>query len=329
MVCIKAASDLRRHKDEALADDTSTHIRAFLQAVRALIGDRLAAVTTELDDHITDRLPVTPAPEGRCVEREVLWPGKMLRSRLAGYLSAVEELAVPLETLHRSCAAVELVHTASLCHDDVIDRAVLRRGRPALWQTDGPSGAVLTGDLILCEAIELMMNTEGGRHLPGLLNKIREVVIAEIDQEIVLRGKEVPVEASANLARRKTGSLFAFLSGLCGDGDPALVKVLTESGYSLGAAYQLADDLADVHGDEQELGKTLGTDARRRKTTLAQKGAEGRRQIHAILRRECHRAIQATKAWPGVQAALALYVTEELRPAMRQFDSEVQVDVSL
>ena len=114
---------------------------------------------------------------GLAEHAEGLKPGKMLRTRLAARMFESGAVKIASDTLHAVCAATELAHTASLCHDDVVDNALIRRSMPTLWQSAGPSGAILIGDLLLCEAINLIMAADDGRFLPAYVAKVQEVVL--------------------------------------------------------------------------------------------------------------------------------------------------------
>ncbi len=282
---------------------------SFLSAVRQQVVARVEAVVAEL---------------GQAPGLGQLLPGKMLRTRLTAHLAG-EPDSPAAETLCEACAAIELVHTASLCHDDVIDNGLLRRGRPAIWQATGASGAVLVGDLILCEAIDLIMAVDNGRYLSIFIGNVREVVAAEAEQEVVLRGRPLDEETCLRLARGKTGPLFAFLGGLCGGGDAELSAVLTEAGYRIGTAYQLADDLMDVCGDEGSAGKTLGTDERRRKFTFPRIAGQGREGTRRHVGRLCGSAVELLAPWPGMQAALGRFMVDDLQPVFARFDSRLDL----
>ncbi len=244
---------------ETAPPESPADVRPALEAQAFLEGARLQIDACLADAARAAGLPVRPSQ---------LLPGKMLRTRMAARLST--RLTVPVETLQHVCAAVELTHTASLCHDDVIDNALVRRGQPALWRASSRSGAVLLGDLLLCEAMGLLTGTDGGRLVRPFLAKLRETCAAEAEQELRLRGREVGRDVCLRIARGKTGPLFAFVGLAAGGADAALSAALEEAGYRVGTAYQLADDLLDVEGCEEAAGKTLGTDVARRKFTLAQ-----------------------------------------------------------
>jgi geranylgeranyl pyrophosphate synthase len=284
--------------DEAAARESG----AFLTGARRLIARRVGRAVgfaTLTEDDV-----------------EQLLPGKMLRSRLAARLIASGATSVDRVTLRHACAATELVHTASLCHDDVVDNAVIRRARPALWQTTGPSAAILIGDLLLCEALELVLEVESGRLMPAFVAKVREVIRTEAEQELLLRGRPVDEAGCVRVARGKTGPLFALVARLCGGDDADLAGALEEAGYRIGTAYQLADDLLDVIGDEGVAGKTLGTDSVRRKFTLPLSAAEGGRVARRHVAELCESALARLKAHPAARSGLREFLSRDLQPVL-------------
>lgn len=250
-----------------------------------------------------------------------LLPGKMLRTRLAGRVAG----SATLDALATACAATELVHTASLCHDDVIDNAVIRRARPTLWQVTSPSGAVLLGDLLLCEALDVLIDVPGTPHLKHFVAKVREVIEAETEQELLLRGRAVDEPTCLRLARTKTGPLFAFTAWAARDADAALAAALEEAGYRVGTAYQLADDLFDVVAAEQEAGKTLGTDQARGKFTLPQSPEGGVDATREHIRELCSSAVASLGDWPDRQTGLAQFITDDLLPVFRRHDEALDL----
>ena len=243
---------------------------------------------------------------------EMLSPGKMLRTRMAAHLACGAGRA-RLPALEAACAATELVHTASLCHDDIIDQATVRRGKPALWRLDGATAAVLFGDMLLCEAFALVASTGESRHVQAFAARVREVCEAEAEQEMLL-GRQLDEATYLRLARGMTGPLFAFPASVCGGEDEALSAALDEAGYRIGAAYQVADDLLDVAGSEASAGKTLGTDACRRKFTLANSSADGREVARRKVIELCGSALEVLAPWPGAQKALSDFYASDLQP---------------
>jgi len=167
------------------------------------------------------------------LKADLLPRGKMLRTRLAGRLWASVACGACCETIVAACAAIEMVHTASLCHDDVIDESPLRRHRPALWTVAGRPAAVLTGDLLLSESMDLMLQPQGGLYARSFLAKVRQVVEAETRQELLHRGQMPDMQTCITVARGKTGLLFAFVAEICAGTDPVLRSALEEAGYLL------------------------------------------------------------------------------------------------
>lgn len=237
--------------------------------------------------------------------------GKMLRSRLAYRVGT--GTGVDPELLVYGSAAVEMIHTASLLHDDVIDGGMIRRGLPTFWVEKGKAGAILLGDLLLFKAVDLMCRVAGGRFTHELVKLTGEVCEAESEQELVFHGSDSGLELCQSIARRKTGALFAFAALLGGDGNGHRMEVLKESGYLLGTVYQLADDLLDARPVEELAGKTLGTDAARDIVSAARlTQVDMRGHLDALLD-------QAVKIVNGdVDAATGIrnYIALDLRPAL-------------
>jgi len=240
--------------------------------------------------------------------------GKMLRTRFAARVTGGAIEGLEASDVARLCATVEMVHTASLCHDDVIDNAPVRRSRPALWRRTSPSGAVLIGDLLMCEAIDLLLSVKGGRYLAPFVSKLREVCATEAEQELLLRGQRLDDATCLRIARGKTGPLFAFLGLISSAHDPALARALEEAGYRIGAAYQLADDLLDCVGSAAVAGKTLGTDCSRRKFTLAQEPERGAGQLRDYISELSRSAVRLLSPWPAAMTGLERFLESDLRP---------------
>jgi len=259
---------------------------------------------------------------------KALLPGKMLRTRLASRFVDHGVARVALPALERVCAATELAHTASLCHDDVIDGAFIRRSQPVLWRVRGVSLAVLIGDLLLCEAMDLLTGVAKGRYVPLFVTKIREVCVAETEQELAARGHAPDEAACVDIARRKTGPLFAFVARACGGEEEPRSTVLEEVGYRIGAAYQLADDWVDAAGDESIAGKTLGTDARRSKFTLANTSRENRSSLHTYVCKLLRSAIRVSEH-EQTQAAARDFLRLDLQPVFDRLDSRLGADLRL
>lgn len=184
-----------------------------------------------------------------------------LASRVGtGFSPAARQLAL----------AVELVHTATLLHDDVVDEAVNRRGRPTARVTYGNAASIFAGDWLLIGALQRVRSAE----LPGLLDRmlsiIEEMILAESHQ-LERRGKiDGSVEDYLRIIEGKTAALFrwAMCAGARAGGLPLeQERALERFGLHLGVAFQAIDDALDYGGDITTIGKDPGADLREGKLT--------------------------------------------------------------
>ena len=277
----------------------------FVSDVRRLIAERVESILADIGQDAADA---------------ELTSGKMIRTRFADRLVAGGGVSTARDDLVRLCAATEIVHTASLCHDDIIDEAPTRRGGEALWRLTGATGAILVGDRLFCTAMELVADTTGGRFVAEFIAKVGQIITAECEQELVLRGREADEQTCLRLARCKTGPLFAFPAWACGEDDERLASALAEAGYRIGTAYQLADDLFDVAGSEGQTGKTPGADAKRKKFTLPQVASGGAEAVRRLVVDLCESALEELADHADVRAAAERFITEDLQPALVRFD---------
>jgi heptaprenyl diphosphate synthase len=245
--------------------------------------------------------------------------GKMLRTKFAARIFAASGgSCTPAAGLEKACAAIELVHTASLLHDDIIDNALVRRSQPTLWKTQGANYAVLAGDLLYCEALTMLLSGENGYLAPLFVEKVKEVCLAEIRQELLFRARTTECQTYLDMVRGKTGPLFAFLGYACGAEDAELARALEEAGYLTGIAYQLADDLLDVVGDEESTGKTLGTDALRKKATLAF-GIQGLNGTpDSLIMSTIGSAKTVLERWPLLRDGITEFFVCDLGPVLKK-----------
>ena len=282
----------------------SAYNQQFLDAavghIQVAFDSALTFVTVDIDRRRLESL-----------RRHVL-PGKMLRTRLGLALSP--QGSGDQDAIARACAATELIHTATLYHDDVIDGATLRRQQPTLWQEVGQTGAILLGDLFFSSAVELLLDGADLNQARLFVARVKEVCATETIHEMVFQGRTVDAETCIAIARGKTGALFAFVAECCAK-DVTMAKAMAEAGYRVGTAYQLADDLLDEIGVEQLAGKTLGTDRKRRKFTLAQQIGSSDNTVLTEINRLCGSAIELLRPWPLYADRLDSYITTHLAPA--------------
>ena len=168
-------------------------------------------------------------------------------------------------------AVVELIHAATLVHDDVIDAAETRRGRPSTNVKWGNHTCVLAGDWLYMQAFQIALRERNFRFLELLIGLTQMMVEGELLQLERIGKIEVSEADCMELVDRKTACLFsvcARLGGLAGSGGPAMEEKLGEYAWNLGMAFQLVDDVLDFTAREKTLGKPVGGDLREGKVTL-------------------------------------------------------------
>jgi octaprenyl-diphosphate synthase len=166
---------------------------------------------------------------------------------------------------------VELIHIATLVHDDVLDEAGLRHGLPTANSRWGNDVSVLVGDCLFAHALTLAasyMTTEICRKVGAAANAVCAGEILQTQRRFDL---DLSLDDYVNIIRLKTGALFAVsceLGAFLNAAPPTAVKGLSEFGSNLGVAYQIYDDCVDIFGQERQAGKSLGTDMKTGKLTL-------------------------------------------------------------
>ena len=215
--------------------------------------------------------------------------GKMLRPMVA--LLVAKAIAEPTEDSIRYAAVTELLHNATLIHDDVADESTERRGRPTLSALLGPGTAVLVGDYWLARAVDLVVDTE---HRDAAIRRFARTLTDLAEGEMLQLEKADSCDTSEEdylrIIRCKTASLFcaaAESAAVSVDASPAQMEAAVAYGTALGIAFQIKDDILDYAGTDA-LGKPLGMDLRERKITLpllaALEGSPQEAQIRAMVR---------------------------------------------
>jgi octaprenyl-diphosphate synthase len=168
-------------------------------------------------------------------------------------------------------AVVEMIHTATLVHDDVIDESDTRRGRPSTNSRWGNHISVLAGDWLYMQAFNVALAERNFRILDLLIGLTQVMVEGELHQLQVIRQIDITEDDYLELAYRKTACLFSAclrLGALLGGRDEAEEAQLGAYGTNLGLAFQLVDDILDFTSSEDVLGKPVGNDLREGKATL-------------------------------------------------------------
>jgi geranylgeranyl diphosphate synthase type II len=222
--------------------------------------------------------------------------GKRVRSALL--ILSCEAVGGTAAHALNAAAAVEILHNFTLVHDDIMDNADARRGRPTVHKKWSVNDALLVGDELLGAAYETLLRTPGFAHrrLGGVLTQGLLDVCEGQALDLEFEGRtDVSVKEYFRMIGKKTGSLMATateLGGLVGEGTHLQVAALRRFGLGLGRAFQVQDDLLDVVGDPRDFGKTIGGDILEGKRTYlllrAAERAEGddRRLVGRVLRKE-------------------------------------------
>ncbi len=168
-------------------------------------------------------------------------------------------------------AVVEIIHTATLVHDDIIDEAQTRRGRPAANTQWGNSKCVLAGDWLYMQSFKVALQERNFRVMDLLTELTQQMVEGELLQAQLL-GQLISREVHLDLIYRKTACLFATsmqLGGILAQGSDEQIRKLRDYGRNVGMAFQIVDDVLDLTASEEVLGKPVASDLREGKATLA------------------------------------------------------------
>ena len=241
-------------------------------AYRLLLQSAMAPISSELSR--VEALLKSELQTGNSSIREMLeyvgeLGGKRLRPCLL--LLAAKACGEPTEESVRLSAVVELVHTATLVHDDVLDKALVRRHKQTVHERWDVPSSILIGDWLFAHAYGLA--NRGSSTIPGrwIADAAKQVCEGEILQGQSIRHFDIGIEDYIQLLEAKTGALCAVscsLGAWSGGGDETACHRLQRFGLKLGTAFQVYDDWLDVWGNQDHAGKTLGTDLSSFKPTL-------------------------------------------------------------
>jgi geranylgeranyl diphosphate synthase type II len=247
-------------------------IQRYLQERKALVDEALGRYLPEAEQH--------PAVFFQAMRYSLFAGGKRVRPILA--IAAAEAVGATVEEVMPLACALECIHTYSLIHDDLpaLDNDDYRRGRLTNHKVFGEANAILAGDGLLTFAFEILSDARRWPHyrperiLPVVYDIARAIggfgMIGGQVVDLQMEGQEVDLIALQSMHAHKTGALLRISvrsGGILGGGTAAEVEALTEYGGHIGLAFQIMDDILDVRGDEQLMGKALRKDEERRKAT--------------------------------------------------------------
>jgi len=237
-------------------------------------------------------------------------------------------------------AIVEMIHTATLLHDDVVDESALRRGRSTANALFGNAASVLVGDFVYSRAFQMMVGAGRMRVLEVLADATNVIAEGEVLQLMNMHDPDTDVQDYLRVIRFKTAKLFeasARLGAVIADASGEVEEACAGYGRALGTAFQLVDDLLDYEGDSARLGKNVGDDLREGKPTLPlliamQRGSAAERDLirHSIEHGEVQRladivqivkntgALEATRDAARGEAAEARRSLATLPPSLER-----------
>jgi octaprenyl-diphosphate synthase len=233
--------------------------------VFSMLKPHMAALDVFMRDQLAAFEPEIRAMADYCIDTS----GKRIRPALvftSGWRG--DEISTDLV---RIAGVVELVHLASLVHDDIMDEAEVRRSRPTATREYGATAAVLLGDALFSHALNLATRFPTTEVCQAVSESMRKVCAGEIIQTLRRGSTNITRADYQRIIDLKTAELFrvsCYLGSRFAGFPAEFVEAAANFGRHLGIAYQVYDDLADFFGDERRIGKTLGTDLASGKITL-------------------------------------------------------------
>jgi octaprenyl-diphosphate synthase len=238
-----------------------------LNEILSIISDDLEKVEQEIERNIQSPVPLVYE-----ISKHLLGSGgKRIRPSILLLCSGTAGLSNGWKKI-ASAAAIELIHTASLFHDDVVDEASVRRGKPSSNLIWGNKPSVLVGDFLLSKALGLIQscgNLELIKAVTDASSKLAEGQVLEVMSSTHMIN--VTEDVCFGIIENKTASLIescAKVGALIAEKDEKTVKALSNYGLNIGIAFQLTDDALDYSSTEKEFGKQVGQDLLEGKMTL-------------------------------------------------------------
>jgi geranylgeranyl pyrophosphate synthase len=222
-----------------------------------LVETRMRETTQDQNPDLRAALDAVVSAGGKRIRPAIVW--------LAGRLFSGD-----VEQMINLGAAIELLHTATLVHDDLIDGAILRRGNPTLNTQWSPAATVLAGDYLFARAAELAAATHSVQVMQIFARTLSTIVSGEVNQLLTRRGLASREDYFQRIYA-KTASLFetaAWTTAILCQQSPGQQQTLKTYGYKVGMAFQIVDDILDFTGEQVTVGKPVASDLRNGLVTL-------------------------------------------------------------
>jgi len=292
-------------------------LKTYLQLKRQQVNDRLVrSLPTAASSTIADAMVYS-----------VMAGGKRLRPVLC--LAAAETVGGRSEDAINTAVAIELIHTYSLIHDDLpaMDDDVLRRGKPTCHVAYDEATAILTGDALLTLAFQLLASPQGTAGVPADRRlQVIDLIAAAAGYEGMIGGQMADIDSEGSridlsrleqLHLMKTGALInaaITTGGILGGGTSEQIRHLHQYAQNIGLAFQIIDDILNVEGDPALLGKAVGTDQEKKKSTYpALLGLVESRKLAANRVKEALQALEYFDRKADPLRAIAKYVIDRKR----------------
>ncbi len=284
-----------------------------LTPITALVQDDLVRMQQLLDQCLHSEITLIPKLSKHLVDSG----GKRLRPLLvllsAYALNYTGQAHIPL------AASLELIHSATLLHDDVVDASGLRRGKKTANTVWGNAASILVGDFLYSRAFQLIVNLEYPCILQSLAEATNIIAEGEILQLLSCRDPDTNEQQCLRVIRAKTGTLFSIATqnmAMLAQRSAIEIQAMADYGMNLGIAFQLVDDAFDYCASEENIGKNCGDDLMEGKPTfpliyaLKHAGPKGKQQIrHAIKQASCE---SLTDILATIEATGAIAYTYQL-----------------
>ena len=271
-----------------------------------LVEDRIQLVEARMRDHVEEHHPDLRA----VLDHLISSGGKRIRPVVA--LLTGQMLGADSDRLITLAASIEMLHTASLVHDDLIDGSLLRRGIPTLNAKWSPAATVLAGDYIFARAAELASQTDSVAVMQIFAKTLATIVNGEVTQLFNSRG----VANRDDYYRRiyaKTASMFVLATraaAILSQVDDRVIDGVHQYGYEVGMAFQIVDDILDFTGEQATVGKPVASDLRQGLVTLPalyyQEANPDDPDMQAVLSGEYHNGERIIRLVKSIRASGAI-----------------------